>query len=59
MTSVIKPYGAVATDLLKSKFELNGKCYVVDRQNNRYEVDENEYTNIKLPIKERGYKKWK
>lgn len=57
MISVIKPYGAVATDLMKSKYELNGKFYVVDKQNNRYEVDENEYLNTDLPIKERGYKK--
>ena len=56
MISTIKPFGAVATDLMKSKYELNGKFYVVDKQNNRYEVDENEYPNIKLPIKERGYK---
>ena len=57
MISVTKPYGAVATDLMKSKYELNGKFYVADKQNNRYEVDEKEYPNIKLPIKERGYQK--
>lgn len=54
MTSTIKPFGAVANDLLQFKFELRGKYYVADKTFNYYEVSENEYLSLKLPIKERG-----
>ena len=56
MIEIKKPYGAIAENLITSRFEREGKFYIVDDMGNVFEISEQDYINLKCPVKVKRYR---
>ncbi len=51
MIKTIRPFGSIANQIVKYKFETNEKYYVVDDLYDAYEISKDDFINLDLPIR--------